>query len=110
MQKFTNPLYWLVGVSVAIVVGAYLWLSGSAIVVDETGGVQSAVVTNGYHPDQPLYKLWGGKFYAIPDIEGTIEVRCADGMRKQWGYVTKHWHTKIKVVGKTPCARLVDAN
>lgn len=91
MQRLTNPSYWLVGVTAAIVAGAYSWLSGSAILVDETGGVQSVVVTNGHEPDQPLHKLWGGYFYAIPDIEGTLQVTgCGESAPRSATYFEAH--------------------
>ena len=93
-----------------LVGGVFLWLSGSAVVVDETGGVQSAVLTDGHGVEQPLHKLWKGRFYGIPSLEGTIEVRCANGVRKQWGYVTPHLHTKIRLVGDAPCARVVNVD
>lgn len=95
------------GSAVLLLAFGYLWIAGSAVVVDETGGVESAFITTGDGREQPLYRLWTGYFYAIPQLEGTIEVRCRDGTRKSWGYVTGHMHTKIRVVGDTPCARLV---
>jgi len=104
----SNPIPWLLGgAALAIAVG-YLSLAGSAVVIDETASVSSAVVTNNGGSEQPLRRLWGGYFFAIPELEGTIEIRCRNGGRKQWGYVTGNVHTKIKVVGQTPCARVVD--
>lgn len=95
----------LVAVSSAL---GYVWFAGSAVVVDETGGVTSAVITNTDGVEQPLHQLWSGYFYAIPKVEGTVEVRCRDGSRKQWGYVTGHMHTKLRVGGQTPCARVIE--
>jgi hypothetical protein len=91
-----------------LIIAAYLWLAGSAVVVDQTHGVQSAVVTNNGGNEQRLHRLWSGYFYAIPHVERTIEVRCSTGERKQIGYVTRHMHTKIKVVGNEPCKRTVE--
>ena len=94
----------------ALALFVYFWgLAGSAVVVDETNGVESAYITTGNGWEQPLLQLWSGYFYAIPELEGTIEVRCRDGTRKSWGYVTSYMDTKIRVVGDTPCARLVEA-
>lgn len=103
-------LAFLMGASVlALAAFVYVWwLAGSAVVVDETDGVESAFITTSNGREQPLHQLWSGYFYAIPRLEGTIEVRCRDGTRKSWGYVTGHMNTKIRVVGATPCARLVD--
>ena len=99
----------LIGVAVlAFVAFVYIQMAGSAVVVDETGGVASAVVTNGVS-EQPLVRLWNGYFYAIPDLEGHIEVRCRDGRRMSWGYVTGNMDTKLRVIGNRPCQRIVEA-
>ncbi len=76
--------------------------------IDDTGGVESAVVTTSDGRTQPLYRVWSGVFYTIPRLEGTIEVRCPHGARAQNGYVTRHWHTRIQVTGSTPCGQLVN--
>ena len=96
----------LLGTASLLSGGIYLWVAGSAVVVDDTGHVESAVVTNG-RSEQPLRRLWSGYFIAIPDIEGTIEVRCHNGARKQMGYVTRHMDTKIRVSGTKPCFDVV---
>lgn len=107
-ERLSNPIPLLVaGVTTAILFG-FLQLAGSAVVSDETGGVASAAIVDGHGREQPLRRLWSGHFYAIPDMEGEIEVRCRDGARKQAGYVTPHLHTRIRVVGPTRCAELVD--
>ena len=85
----------------------YLAIAGSAVVVDETGDVLSAVVTND-RQQQRLTHIWGGYFYAIPRLEGTIEVRCRSGSRNRWGYVTGNMHTKIRVVGRD-CSKIIHA-
>lgn len=108
-DRLVNPIPWLLALIAVAAVSLYVWIAGSAVVSDETGGVDSAVVITGAGAEQPLRRLWSGYFYAIPDLEGSIEVRCRNGVRKQWGYVTPHMHTKIRVAGPTPCAELVDA-
>jgi hypothetical protein len=107
----SRPFVWLIGtLSLALLGHLYLTFVGSAVVVDETGGVVSAVITDHDGREQPLSRLWDGYFYAIPDLEGTIEIRCRDGSRKSWGYVTGNMHTKIRVVGNRPCERVIHAN
>lgn len=95
------------GAAALVLAGGYLALAGSAVVKDETGGVVSAVVTND-QSEQPIRRLWSGYFYAIPHLEGTIEIRCRNGMRKRAGYVTRHLHTTVKVAGNTPCEGVVE--
>ena len=85
---------------------AFLQIAGSAVVVDETDGVASAFVVTSDGREQRLTQIWPGYYYAIPQLEGTIEVRCRDGSTREAGYVTGHMHTKVRVVGETPCARL----
>ena len=46
----------------------FWWVAGSAVVVDETNGVESAFITTRNGWEQPLRKLWSGYFYAIPQI------------------------------------------
>ena len=54
--------------------------------------------------EQRLQELWSGHFYAAPQVEGAVELRCRNGVRKRSGYVTRRMHTAIKVSGQTPCA------
>jgi hypothetical protein len=96
----------IAAIFVVLAGAAYLWIAGSAVVLDETGGVESAVVVTGDGREQLLRRMWSGYFYAIPRLEGTIRVRCRGGSTKQAGYVTPHMHTRVRVVGETPCARL----
>ena len=93
-------------IAIALFGIAYLWMAGSVVVGDETGGVESAAVVTSGGREQQLSRLWNGYFYAIPQLEGAIRVRCYDGSTKESGYVTGHMHTKIRVIGDTPCARL----
>jgi len=100
----------LIGAIVIVLLSlAYISFAGSAVVVDETGDVAQAVIITGDGREQPLYELWDGYFYAIPKLEGAIEVRCSNGTRKSWGYVTGYVDTKIKVVGDKPCAEVVES-
>lgn len=109
-EWFSGPIPWLFGGLALTFAAAFLWIAGSAVVVDETDGVTSAVVITSGGTEQPLRQLWSGYFYAVPRIEGTIEIRCHNGVRRQIGYVTGHMHTKIRVVGAAPCERMVEAN
>jgi hypothetical protein len=108
-HRLSIPIPWLLGAALLLVGVGFLWLSGSAVVVDDTGGVRTAFVTDGHGAYQQLHKIWKGRFYSVPRLEGTIEVRCENGVRKQSGYVTPHMHTKIRVVGNSPCARVIHA-
>jgi hypothetical protein len=99
-----------VGIGVAALVFAglvYVWFFGSAIVHDETGAVESAVITND-RQEQALIALPGGYFFAVPGMEGVIEVRCRGGARGRAGYVTGHFQTWVKVIGDAPCRRVVE--
>ncbi len=110
MRKLlSRPLLWLIGAILLVSASFFFWISGSVIVIDETQGVQSVVVTNNRGTEQKLYELWGGFFYTIPQMEGTIEVHCQDGTRKHGGYVTTLLDTKLKILGKTPCESMIYA-
>ena len=93
--------------TILLLAAIFLWIAGSAVVVDDTRGVESAFVVNSVGGEQRLTRLWSGYLYAIPQIEGTILVRCRDGSTQKGGYVTGLAHTKIRVVGDTPCERLL---
>lgn len=93
-------------IAIAILLGlaglAWLYLAGSARVTDETGEVVTAAIVNGAGETR-LWDLPFGNFYAIPDREGVIEVRCRDGSRAQAGYVTGSLHTSVTVTSARPC-------
>lgn len=92
-------------VAAAMAAAFFFWLAGSVVVVDRSGGVVTAVVSNDAW-QQRLVRFPGGVFYAIPALEGAVEVRCRGGAHKSWGYVTPHLHTKIHVDGPTSCERV----
>jgi hypothetical protein len=96
----------IAAVAIPAVVAAYLWLAGSVVVVDKTRGVEDAFVVTSSGSEQQLSELWSGYFYAIPRLEGTIQIRCQGGLMKEAGYVTGHMHTKIRIVGDRPCERV----
>ena len=83
----------------------WLWVSGSVMVFDDTGDVVEAVATDD-RSEQRLYRLPGGTFYAMPRVEGEIEVRCRDGSKHRAGYVTRHFHTWVRV--EVPCGKLIE--
>lgn len=102
-------LEWLaIGATALALAGAvYVLIFGSAIVHDETGEVMSAVITND-HEEQALLSLPGGLFFAVPGLEGVIEVRCRNGVTGRAGYVTGYTHTSIRVRGGTPCRQILE--
>ena len=85
----------------------YISVVRLVIVHDETGEVVSAVVTND-RSEQALWRLPFGLFVAVPGMEGIVEVRCRNGARTRWGYVTSYMDTSVRVVGEVPCARMLD--
>lgn len=85
----------------------YVAVRGSAVVRDETGAVASAVITDD-RIEQPLHRLPGGLFFAVPGMEGIIEVRCSNGAKARAGYVAAYTHSRVRAIGPAPCARLVE--
>lgn len=104
----TKTVYGYAGAAlVALALWAVLWIEGSAIVLDRGGQVDSAVITNGaiHGPiEQRLYRLPFGIFYAIPRLEGMIEVRCRDGSRKQLVYVAGYVHVWRRIGPDDGCS------
>jgi hypothetical protein len=79
---------------------------GLVVVFDDTGEVLEAVATNDHSPEQRLYRLPGGTFWAIPQFEGEIEIRCRNGSSVRGGYVGGPGHTRLEV--REGC-RLIEA-
>jgi hypothetical protein len=105
----TKTVLVLVGGSAAAsLASAFLWAAGSAVVMDRNGQVVSAVVTNEAGTEQRLYRLPGGNFYVIPEMEGTIEIQCRDGSKHQGGYVTGNLHTWLRVDPGSGCGKVVE--
>lgn len=98
----------MLALALPVLAAAYFSLAGAAIVEDETNGVEAAFITNSVGARQPLQKVWNGYFYAIPKLEGTIELRCRGGVSKEWGYITSYSNLKIRVAGNRPCERLIE--
>jgi hypothetical protein len=88
-------------VAVIAVCSIYIYFAGSAVVVDETRGVDIVVIVGNDGKKQHLYELWGGFFYAVPRLEGQFEVRCYDGSRYRSGYVARYLHSELRVTGST---------
>lgn len=105
----SRPLPYLIALAALAIIGVWLVAAGSITVVDETGGVQAAYVVNSGPAQQHLHGPLRGYFFAVPHMEGTVEVRCAKGVRKQAEYVTGGVHTIVQVAGRTPCERLIEA-
>ena len=76
---------------------------GYVILVDHSGQVVSAtIIGSDGATQQPMYRLPGGRFVAIPSIEGDVEIRCRDGSVGRGGYVTPHMPERLEVrSGKT---------
>ncbi|HEX7752198.1 MAG TPA: hypothetical protein VF440_07315 [Novosphingobium sp.] len=88
---------------IALIIYVTLWIMGSAVVFDRSRNAVSAVIVGGDGATQPLAQLPGHIFYAVPQIEGSIEVRCRDGSRKRSGYVTGHMHTWLHIEPGAGC-------
>ncbi|HTU12793.1 MAG TPA: hypothetical protein VMG08_18025 [Allosphingosinicella sp.] len=101
---------WLGAAAIAMLLaGLLFWILGSAIVIDRNGQVVAAAIVTSGGEVQALHRLPGGLFYAMPGLEGTIELRCRDGSRRQWGYVTAYAHTWLSVEPGAGCGRIVEA-
>ncbi|KHL25456.1 hypothetical protein PK98_01785 [Croceibacterium mercuriale] len=90
-----------------VLLGAMLWIMGSAVVIDRSGNVLSAAITGSGGTTQPLHHLPGRIFYTMPRVEGAIELRCRDGARGRWSYVTRHMHSWLRVGPGAGCGRVV---
>ena len=76
------------------VAALYLRIAGSAVVVDETKGVTSAVITNSGGSESSLLRLGAAKITPSPRWKAQSRGRCRDGSRRRWEYVTGFADTK----------------
>lgn len=104
MQLFKIRMIWGWGAAIiALLAYAAFWVMGSAVVLDRSGQITSAAVTTGDGRTQPLHALPFGIFYTVPQLEGTIEIRCRNGSQAQSGYVTRHIHTWLRLEAGQGC-------
>lgn len=97
--------YW-VGNAVALVVVVMvvgLNLAGSVLVLDPERQIESARIVTSDGRSQPLYMLPGNRFYSVPKLEGTVEVRCRNGSTHLAGYVTPHLDTRLEMKSNSEC-------
>ncbi len=96
--------FW-VGITVIVAVGgiAAFKLAGSVVVLDSERQVASARVVTGDGRAQSLHRLPGNPFYAVPKLEGVVEVRCRNGATARGGYVTPHMTTSLTVEPGSEC-------
>jgi hypothetical protein len=80
----------------------YMGIVGSVWVFNRSGDDVHAVILVGDR-EQQMLRLPGGTFFAFPEQDSEIEVRCRDGSSARGGYVTRHLQTSITVVAASPC-------
>jgi hypothetical protein len=82
-------------------------LVGSVVVLDPDQKAASARLVTSDGRAQPLHRLPGNRFYAVPRLEGTVEVRCRNGEAGLGGYVTPHVATRVSIQPGDGC-RLIE--
>jgi hypothetical protein len=73
--------------AVIALAGAYLALSGSVILRDPRSEIASAHIIDGWDQRQELAVV-GFAYFAVPKLEGTIEIKFVNGKVARNGYVT----------------------
>jgi hypothetical protein len=108
MHYYIIRIAWgsLGAILIALVAYVAFWVMGSAVVLDRSGQITSAIITTGGGPKQALHALPFGVFYTVPQFEGSIEVRCRDGSHQQYGYVTGHFHTWLRLEVGQSCQEI----
>ncbi len=99
-----NP-FPVIAVAVALLgLWAWLFLTGTILVVDWSGTVARAEVVTGWGP-RPLRRLPGGLWVGLPDGDGTVRLVCRGGGRREYGYVSSATHVWIRVARGGHCGR-----
>lgn len=82
-----RPIAMVAAVAVVITAGAYIALQGSVVLRDPRNEIASAYVIDGWGQRQKLASV-GFAYVVMPKLEGTVEIRCANGNVVRSGYVT----------------------
>ena len=107
MRRWKPTAKWSAIVAVGFLLAACVgYLMGSVVLVDQGGQIVSASIVASDGASQPLYRLPGHMFAAIPRIEGEISIRCRDGSARSSGYVTPHLHVWTKIGSDDGCGRI----
>lgn len=81
-------LAWVLALLILAFAGGGLWLRGWAVVVDEPGQIQSAVILGHDDREYPLFELRSGYFITMVTHDGDLVAQCASGERSQSVYVS----------------------
>jgi len=101
MQRGTRKRLWIALGAIGAFLAAYLilLLLGSVVIEDREGQIVSATIVGSNGAAQPMHRVPGGLFVAIPRIEGEVVVHCRNGTVGRGGYVTPHMDERLKVTG-----------
>ena len=101
MRRRAHITFWIAFGAVGILLVTYLVLRflGSVVVADREGQAVSATIVAGDGTTQPMHRIPGRMFIAIPRIEGEIAIRCRNGSVAHGGYVTPHMDGRLRVAG-----------
>jgi hypothetical protein len=106
MRGWSTQAKWSAIVALGILLAAGLCsFMGSVVVVDEGGQIVSVAIVASNGASQPLHRMPGYMFAAIPRIEGEIATRCRDGSANSGDYVTPHLHVWIKIKSDRGCGK-----
>lgn len=67
--------------------------------------IVSATIVASDGASQPLHRMPGHIFAAVPNIEGEIATRCRDGSASKGDYVTPHQNVWIKIKSDGGCGK-----
>lgn len=93
-MKLSPPAKWRASCAAVILLsGGMVFLMGSTIVFDPKRKVTSVAIVGDGGGSQQLYRLPGGAFFAVPQLEGVLVIRCLDTSTSRGGYITPHMHS-----------------
>ena len=101
MRRGAGKTRWIASAAIGGLLAAFLILRllGLVIIDDPEGQVVSAAIVSGSGSTQPMHRIPGGRWIAIPRIEGEIAIRCRGGSVWHGGYVTPHMSERMTVTG-----------
>jgi hypothetical protein len=101
MGRATTKALWIATGAIGILLVGFpiLLFLGSVVLDDPADEVAFATIAAGDGTTQPMHRIPGSMFVAIPRIEGDIAIHCRDGSVEHAGYATPHMHVRVSAQG-----------
>lgn len=105
MRFAWNSLILIPVAVIVLLLWAWLFATGTILVVDRSRAVARAEVVTGLGARR-LQRLPGGLWVGLPQGDGAVRLVCRDGSAREHGYVSSAVHLWLRVAGGRRCGRV----